>query len=88
MLPPQLDFGFESRRVGVVGLQRRAQSIVRCSVEIASALARAINSVAERLRGLVRKLSSAKRLETRLSVVEGILRGLAGAIQLLFQSIE
>lgn len=88
MLPSQLDLGFESCRVGVVGLQRRPQSIVSSGVEIAAALARAINGVTKRLRRLIGKLPRAERLETCLPVVECILRRLAGSIQLLFQSIE
>jgi len=88
LLASQLDLRFESRRLAVVRLEGGAQAIESRGIEISSAFLGAINGVAERLRGLVGELSIAEGFESCLAVVEGILRGLSGAVELLFQSIE
>jgi len=88
LLPLQLDFGFESGCFGVMGLERRFEPVVGRRIEISAAFLCPVNSVAEGLRCLVGELSGSERLESGLPVVERILRRFAGAIELLFQSIE
>ncbi len=69
---------------GVVSLERRFEAIIGGSIEISAALFRPVDSVAERLRGLVCQLSGAEGLESGLSVVERVLRHFPGAVEFLF----
>jgi hypothetical protein len=71
-----------------MGLERRTEPIVSCRIELAATLARAVNGVAEGLSSFVGELARTKGFQPCLAVVERILRRFAGAIQLLFQSIE
>jgi hypothetical protein len=88
LLASQLDLGFESCSIGVVGLECCLESIVGGCIEFAAALFRPVQSVSERLSRLVRQLAGAKGFESGLPVVERVLRHFAGAVELLFQSIE
>src|SRR4051812_43279969 len=88
LLALQLDLRFETRGFGVVGLEGRLEPVVGRGIDVAAALARAIDGVAQRLGRLVGELAGAERFESGLAVVERILRGLAGAVELLLQSVE
>src|SRR5450759_3205901 len=88
LLALQLDLGFQPGCFTVVGLERGLEAVVGGRIEISTALFRPIDGVSERLRGLVCQLSSAESLESGLSVVERVLRYFAGAVELMFQSVE
>jgi hypothetical protein len=88
LLSLELYLCLETRSFGVVGLQRGSEPIICSRIEIPAAFFRAVYSVADRLRGLVGKLSRPKRLEASLSIIERILRYSSCAIELLLQSVE
>ena len=72
----------EPRRLGFVRRERGAQAGVAVGVDVPARLLRAKDGVAQRLRSLVGELARAERLESNLALVESVLRGLAGPIEL------
>jgi hypothetical protein len=88
LLTSELDLSLEARSFSIVRLECSTQTVVGRGIEISSALFGAVNRVSKRLRRFVRELSRAECFEPRFAVVECILRRFAGAVELLFQSVE
>jgi hypothetical protein len=88
LLAFELYLGLEACSFTIVRLERASETIICSSVEIPTTFLRAEHGVAQCLRRLVSELSRPKGLESRLSIIERILRGSSCAIELLLQPVE
>src|SRR6185437_1597858 len=77
----------ETSRLRLVAGERAAQARIGIGVDVSALLPRAVDCVSQCLRSLVGELPRAQGIEARLPFIEGTLRRLSRAIQLLFDLV-